>query len=288
MKLDLNHYGLIGFQREWRALQGEKGSNLLERFVDDCIDSGVDACVVTSEEYQIPRFSVHDRFGILKRIAQRKPTGLSFHRDELGPEYISMKICNNYLEMEKDTKRILLFNSQAARITESEEKIVVLLFGDNSFSDQGTFSQNTEYLKRDDLVIIPKKLTQYGYYPKNKEKAREILFKHKELYDAVVGFDAQAKISVNEESKEIALKVELPYVAISNKHSFSGCRTCIEIPDDRLNYEDEKSLLNTIKKAIRTRKFKNHEYPEGFLTGLKWKLPLLYGIKSKKQLNYQP
>lgn len=69
-----------------------ENSNLLEGFVDDCIASGVDGCAVTSEEYKIHRYSCHDRFGILKKIARHEPTSLSFHRDSLNPEYVPTQV----------------------------------------------------------------------------------------------------------------------------------------------------------------------------------------------------
>jgi hypothetical protein len=285
MKIDLNHYGLIGFQREWREKQKFTG-NLLEAFVDDCIASGVDACAVTSEEERIPRFSVHDRFGVLKKIAMRSSSGLSFHRDMFDFSYQIEEIGKNLIVMEKDGKRIYLFNAQAARVTESGQTIKILLIGDNTFPDQAPFSQNISYLERPDLVVIPKKLSQHEP-PKDPEKAKQVLIRYRDLYDAIVGFNAQASKRENEKAKRMVQELVKPYVAISNKHSFSGCRTCVEISNERLDYSTEENLLRGMKGSIRTNKFTNQGEYERY-SGLLWKLHLKIGTFGNKHHNYQP
>src|SRR3989344_2129874 len=190
MKIDLNHYGLIGFQKEWRTLQREGGNNLLERFVDDCIVSGVDGCAVTSEEELIPRGSCHDRFGILRKIANGESTGLSYHNDKLNSEYKVNLLGDNYMQIEKDRKLIHLVNSQAVRLSEESEKIKILIIGDNRCKDQKSLSESLDYLKEPRFTIIPKKLSQHKR-PENIENARRALLKYLDLYDAVVGYDAQ-------------------------------------------------------------------------------------------------
>lgn len=286
MRLDLNHYGLIGFQKEWRSLQGETGKNLLERFVDDCINSGVDGCAVTSEEYKIPRGSVHDRFGILKKIALHQPTNLSFHKDELGPEYISYQVSDNHLVIEKNTKKIYLLNSQVARVRERDEKIAILIVGDNNFQDQQSFSDSIEYLSRNDVVVIPKKLTQHGSLPAHHSKATDVLLKYGKFYDAVIGYNAQQNRPLNEKFKEFSLMLQKPYVAISGKHSFSGCGTCIDINDPFIS-NDSKRFIGSLKSAISHGQFKPVEKQESLFSSLMWKALFVYGTRGQRHLNYR-
>lgn len=287
MRLDLNHYGLIGFQKEWRAIQCYSGINLLEGFIDDCIASGVDGCCITSEEEKIKEDSVDDRFGITKKIAKGESTGLSDHRDKLQPEYETVHVGSNYFIMRKEDKMLCFFNSQAARITEEGEKIKALIIGDNKFPDQSSFTENLPYLMREDITIIPKKISQDAA-PVKEKTAMKILKRYAGLYDSMVGFNAQENTRSNGEAKRLAEELQLPYVAISNKHSFSGCKASIDFNYSQLDFSSEEGLLVSLKRTISLDRFRCIEENEGLIKKLAWQGAFFLGTLHNRHQRYTP
>lgn len=194
--------------------------------------------------------------------------------------------------IEKGDNRVYLLNAQAARVTEKAEKLVLLMIGDNNFPDQQDFSDSMEYLKRRDVIIIPKKLTQHGVSPPDYEKALSVLLKHKQFYDAVVGYNAQIGKRLNNNLKEIALKARLPYIAISGKHSFSGCDACIDVDIDIDNLylasNNQEEFMRSLKQAIHSGQFKPIEKRENVFSNFIWKVLFMYGTIGQQHLRYGP
>jgi hypothetical protein len=223
--------------------------------------------------------------GIIRKIANgSESTGLSNHIDRLNSDYKVNLLGDNYMQIEKDRKLIHIVNSQAVRLSEESEKIKILIIEDNKCEDQKSLSESLDYLKEPLFTIIPKKLSQHKG-PENIENARRALLKYANLYDAFVGYDAQA--GTNQDMLEIT-QLRKPYVSVSNKHNFSGCGACIEIPNMQMNTSNEYSFLKSLKDSISSGSFSSIEELEGFISRALWKMTFLWGTRKNKHHSYKP
>ena len=74
IKADLHMHGPIGLQKYWLKSQGYGITNPLEEISKHCFDKNIEICAITSDENEIPRNSVHDRFNWLKNNCIKKRT----------------------------------------------------------------------------------------------------------------------------------------------------------------------------------------------------------------------
>ena len=122
IKADLHMHGPIGFQKRWLELQGynKPGTNLLKLIADTCFERGIDLCAITSEEFEIPKGSVHDRFDYLVKEARYLPK-----------EYEHDKKADILLSVEKQGRLVYIINGQTVIAYDGKRRVDHLVVGSN-------------------------------------------------------------------------------------------------------------------------------------------------------------
>ncbi len=222
-RADLHMHGPIGFQPYWLRKQGYSGKNLLELIADECFKKGITICAITSQEKEIPKDSVHDRFGILKNIEARL----------LPKNYLTGSVGENILVIEKENDRVYLINGQTVMPKEKGKEYDLLVIGSNQVPNSMSFGDTLKYGKDHGLIQI----AEHPYVETHRGMGRELLEKYMKYFDAIEGHNSQvifpksatklpkigsilsrAGRELNNKAQETAKKYNKPWIATSDAH----------------------------------------------------------------------
>ena len=121
VKVDLHMHGPIGFQEFWLKDQGYGGKNLLRLIADSCLDKGVGITAITSDEDEIPRGSIHDRFNyLINKFALTLPKGYEFSR-----------FGKNIGIVARNDEQLFILNAQNVRTNDEGKQVGYNVIGTN-------------------------------------------------------------------------------------------------------------------------------------------------------------
>ncbi len=224
-RADLHNHLLIGFEPSFVVAQGYKGKNLTQVFYEKAKKRRIDISAITSQQHEIPRHSVHDRFYQLFTDAISLP-----------PEYSVELMGSNIMIIQKrgeeTSKPLFIVNGQTVIVDEPREKRYIdhLVIGSNAVPNHKSLQDTINYCQDKGLIQI----AEHPYLKEHFGIGQERLEKHLEDYDAIEGFNAQmiwpkfmkiipgigiANRDVNEKAKQFALERGKPYIATSDTHS---------------------------------------------------------------------
>ena len=280
-------HGAIGFQDYWLKLQGYKqkmwreGKNLLQLIVDQCFEKDIDVCTITSEEFEIPKGSVHDRIGYLEKQSMNLPRAYKFG-----------KLGENILIINRNEKKIYLINGQTVVIKEDNERFDYLVIGSNQVPNQRNFKDTHTYCNDHNLIKIAEHPKAEHHFGMGFKRLKEQL----EEYHAIEGHNAQMIIpkalaflpkigkynkAVNEETIAFAKQHNKPYIAVSDAHDISGIgATYMQFEEALLNLANEQKFIESLKNIITNRKFSTYEGYQKAMSWLKWTAQFQWGITS--------
>ena len=302
IKADLHMHGLIGFQRYWQEKQGTYGKNLLKLITNRCFEKDIGVCALTSEEFEIPKNSVHDRLNYLKNNHALDLEKQGYETFSLGENVFAV------MKGEGNNRKETYFVSGQAVIVKEEIRKYVdegmgylggsfmeakryghLVVGSNQVPNMKNFDSTIKYASDNGLIQIAK----------HKEaKERDLFDKYSNEIDAIEGHDAQMihleqfsflpligkyNRGINKKSKEFAARKREPAIAVSNAHDISGIGSAyIEFNADNLNKKSEDAFLSSLKNAIRNHNFWNKEGYQNPLGWWGWNFKFQHGIRFDK------
>ncbi len=280
MFVDTHFHGPIGFQKFLIDRQGYQGKNHLKEIIDICMQRNVDMCAITSEEFNIPRRSIHDRFGYL----------LAHYAEKL-PLYYSVKpIGDNISIIDKGYKRLRLINSQTIISMEEDKRVdgALILFSNEAPSKE-SLQYGLEWSNERGLPII----AEHPIFTSHFGIGHERLKMHSQLYDSIEGHNAQLFVSssiarllpplkrfsqsINERAKSIAKELCKPYTAASDGHriedaGIAGIDMLWPFTRAQENHLTEDQFKATFKKILRSGKFTPIEDYISPLNFVKWNI----------------
>ena len=257
MNADLHYHGPINFQYAGLSRQGYAGKNILKEVTDSCIRNGIDICAMVSKSSGdfVKKGSVDDRFGYLMAETERLAEG-----------YLPIRLGNNVLAMKKEDKTVYIINAQSVFAYENGRVVESIVIGTNEARNKRPIKEllrDTWF--RDDRINIaehPFSLDHGGLGEGN-------LNRYLNYYDAIEGHNAQFILpgflggilrvgdytkKVNAKAKEYALKMQKPWVATSDGHRIEDVGIS-HIQLEGVFADSEKTLLKTLKEAIRKNRF---------------------------------
>lgn len=264
IKADLHMHGPIGFQKYWLKNQGYQGKNLLKEISDSCFKKDIGLTVITSEEDEIPKNSIHDRFGWLKnQYANELPKGYKFN--SLG---------DNVGVIEKENQLLYLVNAQTVRTNRNGNNIGVIVVGKNDILNHGHFNIMIDKLSRKEDLILGS-----GYE----------LFKYDEIdnvvdkIDYIEGFNSQLLPWQNWNFKKFAEKFRKSWVAVSDAHRIEDAgKSYIEFDERLLKNSGEKEFIGSLKNLIKNDEFVSHCHYENPIDWINWVSKFRKGIKAQE------
>jgi len=281
MKADLHAHGAIGFQDDWLKRQGYSGKNLLQLFVDACLNKNIDICAVASEEFEIFPGSVHDRFSRLARFIREMPHGYSV--GFLGKNLFS-------IVRDEDGRSVYFVNSQSVIVNELGNRMQHLVIGSNQIPQSHGLERTIKYC--DDRGLI--QIAENPLLVQNFGMGEENFLRYRQYFDAVMAHDAQLVVPavfglasrlwgyserVNEEQKAFAGNFNVPWIAVSNAHRIKDIGDAfIQIDDPDINMESEEGFFSSLKSVLRNGVFAPYEGYSPFFGVLRWNLLLMRGL----------
>lgn len=282
LRADLHNHIAIGFQDYWLKLQGYKNKNLLQLATDKCLERGIDICAVTSEEFDIPENSVHDRLNYLK----------NFYASKLPSEYETGTLGSNILIVSKGEKPVYFINGQTVIVIEEGKRFDYLVVGSNKVPNSRNFRDTHAYCKDHGLIRIaehPKAEHHFGIGFKRLEEQLDD-------YHAIEGHNGQMIIpeafsflpfvgkynnGVNREAIEFAIKYNKPFIASSDAHSILGIGIAhIKFEDSKLDKTREDRFIESLTHLIERNDFETEAGYQNPFSWLKWTTQFILGIRS--------
>ncbi len=265
IKVDLHMHGPIGFQRYWLEKQGYKGKNILNEIADSCFRKGVGLTAITSEEDEIPRGTIHDRFNWLKNnyVCDIKNKGYDFK--ELG---------ENIGVITREQNKLYLVNAQTVRTDYNGKNIGLVIIGKNDIENHRNFEEVVDELsKREDILFGA------GYE----------LFKYK-LIDEVVnkinyieGFNSQMPPWKNWQFQKYADEKKKPWIAVSDAHRIEDAGiSYVKLFANNLNFSSEKDLISSLKQNIKSNNFIRGCKYEKISDWINWVSKFRKGLNTKE------
>lgn len=288
VKVDLHMHGPIGFQPYWLKKQGYEGKNLLEEIAKTCFRKELGICAITSDEDEIPRGSIHDRFNYLK----------NHFVNNLPKEYETDTLGDNVLIINDGMSKTYLVNSQTVRAKNNERQVDHLVVGSNSVPIGNSLDYTMDYAQANKLISIAEHPFCVSHGGIGKEKLEKILPK----IDAIEGHNSQlifseilfSKIPVfknyvrklNKKTQEFAEQNKKPWIATSDAHRIEDAGiSYIDVPRISLDYSNGEKFLNSLKNVIKSNNFKVHCEYENFFAWINWVSKFIIGTtlgKDKK------
>ena len=284
LRFDAHAHALIGFQDYWQKLQGYQGRNLLQLIGETCFSKEIDICALTSEEFKIPRESVHDRLRyLIKNYARILPA--NYHSGKLG---------DNVFVIEKDGEKVYLVNSQTVIVQENDRRFDHLVVGANDVPNFMSLQDTLQYGKDHNLTQIAEHPVTEAHLGLGLRRLKENL----DDYDAVEGHNSQLVIPAifagvpvigpyskksNELAKQFAKEHEKPHIAVSDSHRIEDIGiSYIEFNSGLLVNWNEERFLACLKRIIQSGNFENHEDYVSLAGWLDWTIKLKIRKKSSK------
>ncbi len=279
IRADLHNYLLIGFQPTWRRLQGYEGRNLAELMFKAARLRDIGLTAITSEEHEIPKGSVHDRFGHLVDDARRLP-----------PEYQHDKLGENALVMEKDGDRLIAVNGQTVIVQHEGKRYDHLVIGSNQVPNGMSFPDTLQYCNDNGLLHGVEHLALKEHFGVGEKLAEKYL----QQYDFVEGHNAQMRWSdkiawmpkigianrgVNARAKMFAMRNRKPAIATSDAHQpYDVGLGYILFDDGQFNLQNG-NVVNPLRQIIKEHDFQTHEEYPSRRDWLRWVLTFQRGIR---------
>lgn len=271
-RADLHMHGPIGFQPYWLKKQGYAGKNLLQMLTDTCYAYGITVCAVTSQEWEIPRGSLHDRLAWLKES----------YAHRLSHEYRTDTLGENILIVGKGEQKVYFVNGQTVNVLEDGKRFDHLVIGSNQVPNKRTLKDTIAYAKDHGLIQIaehPFVLNHYGI-------GRRRLLEHLADFDAIEGFNAQVLWLVagyNVQAKAFAQEYQKPAIAVSDAHRIEDAGLSHIMFHDALDARNESAFFQSLKNLVREGKFQAIEEFEPLRDWIRWAPLLQWGIRAAKK-----
>ncbi len=273
IKADLHYHGLIGFHEPWFKIQGYNPKTLGEKIINSAIKNKVNIIGLTSEQYEIPKGSEHDRFNFLFNNLKQNP---NYKVDKLDNKDIAF-----VAERKKDGGILTILNSQMVIVNQRDNERRYLAIGSNQLPNQKNYFDTLKRGREMGLIQIM--------------NCRYLSKEGLEYFDAIEGHDSQNRWSVifksvpaigqitkdkNMDAKKFSESVSKPWISVSNAHTPESVgKASIEFPRP---YNYGEKILESIKENIEKNFFKNNVGYESALACLKWQSQFVYGVKFNK------
>ena len=279
-KADLHMHGPIGFQAYWLKKQSYEGKNLLEEIAKTCFKKELEVCAITSDEDEIPRDSIHDRFNYLK----------NHFVNNLPEEYETDTLGDNILIISDGTNKTYLVNSQTVRAKNNGRQVDHLIVGSNSVPVGKSLDYTLDYAQSNKLISIAEHPFCVSHGGIGKEKLEKILPK----IDAIEGHNSQliflsipfSKIPVfknytrklNNKTQKFAEQHKKPWIAASDAHRIKDAGiSYIDVPEISLDYSNGEKFLNSLKNVVKSNNFVNHCAYENPFAWINWVSKFIIG-----------
>lgn len=277
-------HGPIGFQPFWLRKQGYAGRNLLQLIADQSFKRRIDVTAITSQADEIPKGSVHDRFGCLVQEATLLPRG--YTADLLG---------QNILVVESGDQRVYVVNGQTAMPREDGKKYDLLVVGSNGVPNGLRVGDTLEYCKDRGLF----RGAEHPLIESHRGLGEELLGRHIDEFDAIEGFNAQAVFPValtklpvvgrgffsragrelNEKAKQVAREYGKPYIATSDAHRIEDLGVSHIEWTGTLEDSSEEGFLTGLREIIRSGDFRTIERYVGVVGWGRWVATFQLGVR---------
>ena len=297
LKADLHNHLLIGFQPTWRKIQGHEQDNLADLMFAAATFRGIDIVAITSEEFEIPKGSVHDRFGVLSQHARRLDRGMGIYLAPIAcqpqQEYTYKKFGENVFALADAFHGLVVVNGQTVIVRDGETRYDYLVIGSNQVPNRMTLADTIKYCNDRGLLHGAEHALceeHFGIGQKNLEKhAHEIDFieTHNSQMRWSTWLSRVPKIGkynrgVNERAKIVAQQYNKPGIATSDAHQprdtglsyISFSRGDLDLKGDGDNF------LRNLRDAVRKGQFETHEDYAGVRDWLRWTYQFQKGISS--------
>src|SRR3989344_3342453 len=248
VKADLHMHGTIGFQDYWLKLQGYEGKNLLQLIADKCFEGDIEVCAVTSENFEIPKGSVHDRLGYLMQFVSKLPKN-----------YLTHQLGDNILAVEKDGKIVYLINGQAVTVWDDDKRYTSLVVGSNKIPNNMNLEDTLKYGKDRGLIQI----MECSFVENHSGIELDRLWRYTNSYDAIEGHNAGLWYSFitlsNEHAQYFAQEHKKPAIAVSDARRIKDLGTSyinLERMPDALS---EETFLRDLKFQVSSGEFDVHK-----------------------------
>jgi len=289
LKADLHMHGPIGFQDYWLKVQGYEGTNPLEEIAKTCFSRDVGICAITSDENDIPRNSVHDRFSLLKNK----------YVSTLPEDYETDTLGKNILIVADSKNMFFLVNGQTVRARDNGRQVDHLVVGANDVPIGRNLDDTLKYVMDKGLLSIAEHPLCVSHGGIGKEKLEGVM----PYIDAVEGHNSQlilpeifSKVPVfkeyaqgiNRQTQKISEQYEKPWIAVSDAHRIEDAGiSYIEFNQELLDIKDSDRFLESLKEVIKNNKFdkrcgyedENHLLP---IDWFNWVSKLVIGQKLGK------
>ena len=291
-------HGPIGFQQYWLRTQGYGGKNLLQLIADKCFNTDLDICAITSDEDEIPRGSIHDRFGWLKENCTKDLERKGYEIDTLG---------ENVLIVASNEKRVDLVNGQTVRARYRERQVDHLVIGSNRVPIGEDFKETLKWIRGETntisavrypeaqrLISVP----EHGLCTGHGGIGPTLLEECATDYDAIEGHNQQlifdgviAKLppfssyarKLNYDAQKLAERLGKYWIATSDAHRIgSAGRSYIWFNHDLLDRSSGDGFVESLRNVIILNQFDKHCEYEPFARWANWVSKFMWGCKFGK------
>ncbi|MEK6885744.1 MAG: PHP-associated domain-containing protein [Nanoarchaeota archaeon] len=273
MKIDLHNHLLIGFQPEWLRVQGYSSRNLAWVLVNSAIRKDIGLVAITSENFEIPEGSIHDRFTQICEDAKY------FNEETCGCS--AEKIGENVLRIDNlghpiNWNSIYVVNSQTVIVEEAGRRYDHLVIGSNQVPNRKDFDYALKYCRDNNLLNFLEHPAVENHLGTGLVKAERLIQKYGDIITGIEGHNAQmiwpeswAKApligpfnkGVNKKAIGLANKVEKPFIATSDAHSPNQIGAANIKTEDNPQFSNELEVFSYIKKKISGREYySNNSY----------------------------
>ena len=287
IKADLHAHGPIGFEPYWLRVQGYEGKNLLQLIVESCIKKDIRIAAITSEAFEIPRGSIHDRLGYLAKMIKALPE--NYEAEMLGKESIVVK---------KGSKEVILLSGQTPIIEENGKRYDHLIVGSNRVPNGMNFSDTLQCCLDNGLPNFLEHPAVEEHCGTGLSLAEKLIMQHGDKITGIEGHNSnlvwpgflsfapkigQYNRRANKMAKQLSEKIGKPYIANSDAHRIEDIGTSyIEFEAGLIDRTNEEKLIQSITKAISSKKFSTKESYVPLTAWLKTSYLFINGLKDEK------
>ena len=281
IKADLHMHGPIGFQDYWLQSQGYEGKNLLKEIADSCFNKGVNLCAITSDEDDIPRGSIHDRFNWLKdNYAGRLPENYEF--DTIGKD-AGMIV--------KNGQRLYLVNGQTVRTGKKGEDIDYLVIGTNQIQNHRDLEWTAKTVHENEAMFGG---AEHAFCESHGGMGRENMDRLLKYMSFIEGHNSQLIFPVpgfvpvfgnyrrglNKQAQKYAQKNNIPWIATSDAHRIEDAGiSYIGFDSSKLDPSSGEALVKTLRRVIESDDFTRYCRYEKILPWIGWVSKFITGTK---------
>ena len=263
MKADLHYHGLIGMHEPYLTKQGYTGKNLMGLALDCAAKRGIEMIGIVSEQFEIPKYSEHDRFNYLLRETRKLPKE-EYSHDKLGEKDIAFCV-----ERKKDGKRLFVLNGQTVIVMDEGKRFDHLAIGSSQVPNKRSLKDTLNYCYDHGLISI----AEHPFFQKHFGVGGKNLANFIDCYDAIEGHNSQLIFAkkANKQAQEFAEKWGIPWVATSDAHRIEDVGiSSIVLDSNMLNISNERRLLKSLRTIVRTKSFRQDVHYESIFGWFNW------------------